>query len=329
MFLEQGNEGKNDIGRWIAMIMIVLVVSQFIGTIPLQIMISLKLSGNPDLEPNPDNPLDLSAYDIDPIAGLVLLLIPFVFGLVSLLVLMKPLHERPMLSVLTGYGSFRWKKFFWGARVWFILMVFYSIVATITGFQKIELQFNPSTFFTLSVISLLLFPLQAGFEEVLFRGYLLQGFSRKLKFKWLALLVTSLIFGSLHFFNPEVKEFGGFVTIPQYIGFGIVFGICTIMDEGLELAWGMHAMNNIFLAVFFSQDSTTLQTPALFRITAFNPLFDMLLFFVISILFIFYARHKFNWPGWDHLLKKTEYQTALTDDLSGYPEDEYADDDDK
>ena len=329
MFLEQGNEGKNDIGRWIAMIMIVLVVSQFIGTIPLQIMISLKLSGNPDLQPNPDNPLDLSAYDIDPITGLVLLLIPFVFGLVSLLLLMKPLHERPMLSVLTGYGSFRWKKFFWGARVWFILMVFYSIVATITGFQKIELQFNPSTFFTLSVISLLLFPLQAGFEEVLFRGYLLQGFSRKLKYKWLAILVTSLIFGSLHFFNPEVKEFGGFVTIPQYIGFGIVFGICTIMDEGLELAWGMHAMNNIFLAVFFSQDSTTLQTPALFRITAFNPLFDMLLFFVFSILFILYARHKFNWPGWDHLLKKTEYQIALTDDLPGYPEDEYADDDDK
>ena len=110
MFLEQGNEGKNDIGRWIAMIILAAVVSQFIGAIPLQILIFQKMAANPDLQPNPDNSLDLSAYDISPITGFALMIIPFVMGLITLLFLMKPIHERPMLSIVTSS-----KRFFSGA----------------------------------------------------------------------------------------------------------------------------------------------------------------------------------------------------------------------
>ena len=329
MFLEQGNEGRNDIGRWIAMIIIAMVVSQFIGAIPLQIVIFLKMSENPELLPNPDNPLDLSAFDIDPLTGFVLMIIPFVFGLVSLLFLMKPIHERPMISVLTSSPAFRWKRFFWGAGVWFSLLTFYAIFATITGFQKIELQFNPLTLVKLTVISILLIPLQAGFEEVFFRGYLMQGFSRILKYKWLTLLVTSLLFGGLHFFNPEVHEFGAMIALPQYICFGIAFGICVIMDEGIEMAWGVHAINNIFLSVFFTQDSSALQTPALFRIKTFNPLVDLFSIILISVLFIFIARKKFMWPKWNFLLTTSKSEPVQTEMLFSYLEDEYEDEDSK
>ena len=327
MFLEQGNEGKNDIGRWIAMFILAALVSQFIGAIPLQIMIFQKMAENPDLQPNPDNPLDLSAYDISPITGLVLMLIPFILGLITLLFLMKPIHERPMLSVITTHAAFRWSRFFWGAKVWFVLLVIYAFIATKTGFQKIELQFDPITLFQLSLVSILLIPLQAGFEEVLFRGYLMQGFAQILKYKWLTLVVTSLIFGGLHFFNPEVKEFGAALAIPQYIWLGIIFGICTLMDEGLELAWGVHAINNIFLSVFFTQDSSALQTPALYRITAYNPLFDLIAVILISTLFIFIARKKFSWPHWNYLLLKIEIPNTAKEELTGYLEDEYEEDD--
>ncbi len=327
MFLEQGNEGRNDIGRWIAMIIVAVIISQFIGAIPLQITIFLKMAENPELQPNPDNPLDLAAYDISPISGFALMIIPFVFGLVALLVLMKPIHERGMLSVLTSHPTFRWKRFFWGAKIWFLLLVIYAIFAIITGFQKVELQFNPILLLQLTLISLLLIPLQAGFEEVFFRGYLMQGFSRILKYKWLTLAVTSLIFGGLHFFNPEVKESGAWITLPQYIWFGIVFGICTIMDEGVELAWGVHAINNIFLSIFFTQDSSALQTPALYRITAFNPLFDLFIIIIISAFFIYIARKKLNWPEWNILLSKIETTSGSEEEISGYPQDEYEEND--
>ncbi|MCX6239927.1 MAG: CPBP family intramembrane metalloprotease [Bacteroidia bacterium] len=323
MFLEKVYEGKNDIGRWIAVIVILLIITQFVGGLPLGIMIFLKMSDNPDLEPDPENLMDLSAYDISPITGLALMIIPFALGLITLLLLMKPIHERPMLSVITGNSSFRWKKFFWGAGVWFLLLSAYTFFASVTGIQKIELQFDPSTIYALAVVSVLLLPFQTGFEEVLFRGYLMQGFAKIFKYRWIPLIISALIFGSLHFFNPEVKEYGALITMPQYIWFGVFFGICTLMEEGLELAWGVHAINNIFLSIFFTQDSSALQTPALYRITDFNPLFDLIALVILSVIFIFIARQKFKWPKWHYLLATIDKPDPTEDELSEFIEDEY------
>ena len=329
MFLEQGNKGRNEIGRWVAMIIIVVIVSQIVGAIPIQILISSKLSENPDLHPNPENFLDLAAYEIDPLTGFALMMIPFILGLFSLLILIKPIHGRSVRSLLTGNKDFRWKRFFWAAGIWFLLMAIYSIFATLSGYQNIKLQFDPKTLLILTGLSVLLLPLQTGFEEVFFRGYLMQGFSRILKFRWMPLLATSIIFGGLHIFNPEVKEFGLFISLSQYVWFGIIFGICVLMDDGIELAWGVHAMNNIFLAVFFTQDSSALQTPALFRITAFNPLLDLIAFLILSTLFIYLARTKFKWAKWTILLEKIEHKITQEEDYLPYPEDEYVEDDDK
>ena len=323
MFLEKVYEGKSDIGRWVAMIVILVVITQFVGGVPLGLLIFFKMSDNPDLELDPENLLNLSAYDISPLTGLVLMLVPFILGFITLMILMKPIHERPMLSVVTGSDSFRWKRFFWGAGVWFLLLAIYATLASVTGMQKIELQFKPATLLTLVAISVLLLPLQSGFEEVLFRGYLMQGFAKVFKYRLWPLLLTATIFGGLHFFNPEVREFGAEIVMPQYIWFGIFFGICTLLDDGLELAWGVHAMNNIFLSVFFTQDSSALQTPALYRITEFNPLFDLVALLLISVVFILIARRKFKWPQWRYLLAKMDTPEPTEDEMQFDEYDEY------
>ena len=64
MFLEQAQDGKNDIGRWLALLVILLVAITIIGTIPVQIMVYLQTAASPDLIPNLENPLDLSAFEI-------------------------------------------------------------------------------------------------------------------------------------------------------------------------------------------------------------------------------------------------------------------------
>jgi len=327
MFLERVYEGRNDIGRWVAVIVILIIVTQFVGGLPLGFMIYQKMSNNPDLEANPDNLSDLSAYEISPITGFVFMLIPFVLGLITLLLMMKPVHERPMLSVITGHSTFRWKRFFWGAGIWLILLTAYALIASLTGIQKNELQFDPSTFYTLILVSILFLTFQTGFEEVFFRGYLMQGFANKLKYRWIPLLITSLLFGALHLINPEVKEYGIAVMLPQYIWFGIFFGICTLMDEGIELAWGIHAINNIFLSIFFMQDSSSLQTPALYRITEFNPVFDLIALLILSVIFIFVARRKFKWPAWNYLLASIDQPDRSEENYPDYMEDEYAEDD--
>ncbi|MEI6678056.1 MAG: CPBP family intramembrane glutamic endopeptidase [Mariniphaga sp.] len=323
MFLERVYEGRNDIGRWIAMTVIVLFVWQIVGAVPLGILIALKMDENPDLEPNLENPLDFTSYDISQTTGFILMMIPFILALIAMWILMNPIHERPMLSAITGHSRFRWKRLLWGAGTWGILLTIYAVFATITGIQKIIFQFNPATLFTLAAVSLLFIPLQSGFEEVFFRGYLMQGLAKLLKYRWLPLLITALIFGAIHFANPEVKAYGALITIPQYIWFGIFFGICVLMDEGLELAWGVHLTNNLFLSVFFTQDSSAIQTPALFRITDINPLFDLISLLALSIIFIFVAHKKYKWPVWNYLLAKIGQPETEDENLSEFTDDEY------
>jgi membrane protease YdiL (CAAX protease family) len=90
-------------------------------------------------------------------------------------------------------------------------------------------------------------PFQAAFEEVLFRGYLMQGFAAILKNRWFPLVMTSVLFGLMHAFNPEVKEFGFLTMMPQYILFGLIFGAITILMTGLKQQW-----EHILRSIFFS-----------------------------------------------------------------------------
>jgi uncharacterized protein len=325
MFLEQGGKGRNDIGRWVAMILIVAIFSQFIGYLPIRILIFLKLEENGDLQPNPENGFDLSPFDISSIATLVLYSIPYIVGLITLMLLITPIHERKSLSVLTSLPSFRWKNFFWGARIWLMLIASYTLIVSLTGIQENKIQFNFLNFCTLTLYSLTLIPLQTAFQEVLFRGYLMQGFSQIIKFKWLTLLVTALIFGAIQITNQENNVIEPFNTLPQYIWYGIVFGIITLMDEGLEMALGVHTINNIFFSLFFCGDSSVVDTPALFQITHFNAKLDLVALISMSLLFLYIARQKFNWPQWNQLLNRVN--DPNTEELAVYLEDEYEDED--
>ena len=79
-------------------------------------------------------------------------------------------------------------------------------------------------------------PIQTSLEEYIFRGYLMQGFAGMFKNRWAPLLMTSLIFGSLHMFNPEVEKLGYGIMV-YYIGTGLFLGILSLMDEGIELSY--------------------------------------------------------------------------------------------
>jgi uncharacterized protein len=329
MFLEHVFNGKNDIGRWLAMLVILIIATQVIGLIPFGVTIFINLMDNPDLMPDPENLLDLTAYDIPPISGLALMSIPFILGLVTLLLLMKPIHERPILSVFTGGSSFRWKRLLWGCGVWLLLISIYSVFTIAAGLQKIEVQFDPESFISLILVSLLLLPFQACFQEVFFRGYLLQGFAGIFLNRWAPLFITAILFGLMHYFNPEVKAFGLEVTLPLYIWFGIFFGLCTLMDDGIELALGAHTINSMFLSIFFTQDSNTTLTPALFNVTDHSRTIDLAGMLILSLIFIYLAKKQFAWPEWRYLLMKVEKPVAddQESEFQEYEEyDEYEDD---
>ena len=76
------------------------------------------------------------------------------------------------------------------------------------------------------------------------------------RYRWAALLVTSLAFGLMHGANPEIDTFGFWTAMPQYIIMGLIMGYIAIKDDGLELAFGMHFVNNLLSTLVVSADGT-------------------------------------------------------------------------
>ncbi len=156
-------------------------------------------------------------------------------------------------------------------------------------------------------------PVQTTVEELIFRGYLMQGFGLLAKNRWFPLVMTSLIFGGMHLFNPEVEKMGYLISL-YYIGTGFFLGIITLMDEGTELALGFHAANNLIAALLVTADWTAFQTHSIFKdVSEPSAGFDILLpVFIIFPILLFIFSKKYKWSGWKEKLTGNIYPEHAT-----------------
>jgi membrane protease YdiL (CAAX protease family) len=116
--------------------------------------------------------------------------------------------------------------------------------------------------------------------------------------------MTSLLFGLMHALNPEVKEYGFFNMMPQYIVFGLIFGIITILDDGIEAAMGAHAANNVFLCIMVTNQSSALQTQALYIQQNVYPWTEFAGLALSGTVFIIILKMIFKWETFSLLFKK-------------------------
>lgn len=226
----------------------------------------------------------------------------FVPLILLLFVFVKFVHQRSILSLTTSRAKVDFKRILFS----FLLIVGFTLLTFFIGYQydstDIVYQFNLGKFAILFIICILLFPFQIGLEEYLFRGYLMQHIGVIVRNRWFPLIVTSILFGILHSANPEVAEFGYFQMMVFYVGTGLLLGIMTLMDEGLELALGFHFGNNLMAALLITSDWSALQTDAVFRNTAEQTtmtIFDIIgpVLIVYPILLLILAR-VYRWKNW-------------------------------
>ena len=117
---------------------------------------------------------------------------------------------------------------------------------------------------------------------------------------WVPILITSVIFGGLHIANPEVGKLGYSIMI-FYIGTGLFWGIMTVMDEGLELALGFHAANNLFTALLVTTDWTVFQTHSILKDISAPELGIIDLVVPVLIMYpilLFILSKKYKWTNW-------------------------------
>jgi membrane protease YdiL (CAAX protease family) len=294
MFIEQAYKGNNN--WWRVLLTALLTSGIFIANFIIY-FISSKEQLQAAYDLMKDIPNNLS---------LIINLIPFVFLLGLLFLLVYVLNNRSILSLTTSRTRVDFKRIFFS----FGLIVFISIAGFLVSYygdnSNIAWNFKPLNFFLLLFISLILFPFQIGLEEYLFRGYFMQQIGIAVRNRWFPLLFTSIVFGLFHSANPEVAEMGYGVMV-FYIGTGLLLGVMTLMDEGMELALGFHLGNNLMASVLLTSEFSALQTDALFKYSGVENTAGTLIEMIISIaitypIILFILDKKYKWTNWKERL---------------------------
>ena len=300
-FIQQAYKGKNEWYHYVFTLILVFFGWQVIGIIPL-VVVAITHAENLSafLKSSENLFLDLG---IDKNLYLFVMILTFAFGLLALYIGVKYIHKRPFTSLVTSRKKIDWKRYWFAFFLWGTISVLTVYIGILISPENYVWNFKPFPFFTLVAISFLFLPLQTSFEELLFRGYLMQGLGILVKNRWFPLLFTSVVFGLLHGANPEVEKLG-YISMVFYIGTGLLFGITTLMDEGTELSLGLHAANNVVAAFFVTTTWTVFQTDALYIDTS-EPSVGFEMFFPVlglyPILLLFLAK-KYGWKNWKEKL---------------------------
>ena len=296
-YIQQAFKGNNEWYHWVLTIVLVFIGWQIIGAIPL-IFAAAAYSENLTEFTNAAND-NFMSLGIDKNLFLFLMLFMFAVGLIFLLISIKYIHKRTVISLVSSRKKIDWKRFWFGFITWGTIVVVLSFLGILLAPEDYTFNFNAKPFFILVTISLLLIPLQTSLEELLFRGYFIQGIGVLVKNRWVPLVITSVCFGLLHGANPEVEKLG-YITMVFYIGTGFFYGVTTLMDEGTEIALGLHAANNMLAAFLITTDWMVFQTDALF-IDSSEPSVTWEMFVPVIVLYplmlLLFAK-KYKWSNW-------------------------------
>ena len=293
MFLEGIDSNINPFIKYVKGSLI-FVFFHVIGQIPL----SLYIISQSDIVEGVQNQQDLF-NNLPSNLTLFLVLLPFAVVLPFVYLVVTRLHNQSILSLITARNRVDYNKIFFSFMLWgsvSTLMVFFDYWMSPEDFTW---NFKPFTFLILFLISIVMIPLQTTLEEIIFRGYLLQGFGVLFKNRWMPLLTTSTLFGLLHLWNPEIDKLG-IHLIWYYIGTGLFLGLITLIDEGLELALGFHAANNLVTALLVTASWTAFQTESLL-IDNSEPSLGVELILTLLLIYpliIFIFAKKYKWKNW-------------------------------
>ncbi len=245
---------------------------------------------------NPEGSLDmeslsqgkLSLPDIDSNLLLASIAFSFIVFLATAVFLIKSFHNRSWTEVINGTKRVRWSRFFTAFAAWGTLLVISFVIGYLTDPDNFEFRFDPVKFIFLLIISLTMIPIQATSEEFLFRGYLAQGVA-----SWTGSRL--LLFGLLHSANPEVAKYGFGVMMTNYIIIGLIFGLASLLDDGIETAMGAHSANNIIASTLMTYEGAALPTEALFKAKIINPGEDLIGGVITGVIFIAFLAFIYKW----------------------------------
>lgn len=303
-FLENASAGRNNWWRYI----LTIVVSFGGGILASGLLMALVLIVYS---------IYLSSQGISNISNIILNTISSPFTLIILVgvsyglsfvlfyICTRFLHHKRLLNIINAGSHVRWRLLLKGLILWFLILGLFSLPDLIFNPASYQITFNSKNFIILLILCLLAFPIQASFEEILFRGYLMQGFSlfskrlsilfnsKSISKPWVPLLITSLLFGLVHFWNGTSFYMDLSIVSSTFI-IGLMLGIVALGDNGIETAMGIHIANNLYVSLLYnSADSGLPGLPSVVTTQSADPFSGLpvlTLAAIITILILFWGR---------------------------------------
>ena len=288
-FFLNASLGANQWWRWVLGVVAIAVIWIGIGSI------GLVYAGYAFLEATNLGGLTISDGEITGdgslIAKLVLFGLGFAIGLAGIWLVLKLVHKKDLQRVVTGRASFDVSRYLFAMLVAFVISL--ALFLTNRFILQVDGTFRApdAEFAYFLMVAIILVPIQSGFEEVLFRGYILQGTMLLLKNKAVLALLSGVLFSLPHLSNPEAAEFGFLPYVSALVASGAFHALIVLLDGGIELAAGYHAMNNLFMGVVANAEGAVITTPSLFLIQKdsyelFPNLALDILFFALAVVLL-------------------------------------------
>jgi uncharacterized protein len=315
-FLENANEGQNNWWKYV----LTVILSLFAGSLVAGVLVVLFLvvyafilsaSGGVS------NILGIIQGTLqNPFVLIVLIGVSYVISFFLFYICLRFLHRKRLISVINTVSGLRWKMLLKGLVLWIAVLAIFNLPDLIFNSQNYQKNFDLNSFAILVVLCLLVFPMQASFEEILFRGYLMQGVSllpnalskrfgnlaerlsslsslfnflsrifSSLAKPWFPILITAIIFGSVHVLNGTNLYMDLSIVASTFI-MGLMLGVIAIGDNGIETAMGIHIANNLYISLFFnSADSGLGELPSLVTAPASDP-FSGIPFMILAVVIV-------------------------------------------
>lgn len=283
-FLENASEGKNNWWRYLLTVILSLVGGSLVAGLVLGLLLiflSVFASGGIS---NITNFIESTINS--PFTLVILVGISYSISFFLFYICLRFLQHKHLLKIINTVSGLRWKLLFKGLILWALILFILSLPDLIFNPGSYQITYNSGSFLILLIICLLVFPIQASFEEILFRGYLMQGFSLVSKKPWVPLLITSILFGCVHFFNGTNIYTDLSIVASTFI-IGMMLGVIALGDNGIETAMGVHIANNLYVALLYnSTDSGLPGLPSMVTAQAADPFTGLPLLILAALLMI-------------------------------------------
>jgi hypothetical protein len=279
-WLHNTQTGNSKWWSWWVGLVVIVVVFLIVGSIPSVVLLIMGLLTSPDQPYMDMNPLIFVA-----------IIFPNLMMFVGVWIAQRLVHRRT-LRELTTARTFRWGLVWQTMLVWLMVMIVGTVIEALLYPGRYSVVFDIAKWIVFAPVILLLIPIQASGEELLFRGYLMQAVARLTHQPALLIVLSGVAFMLPHFANPEMSSaVGGEVPMAlNYLLVGIGTAWMSIRDNGIERAIGMHVVNNLYAGILVGYEGSVLGTPTIFEANVIDAWYGVVTLVIGFAVLLFWPR---------------------------------------